>query len=121
LYVGPDEANLIIETSDNQYLDCETEGECCSESWWADIVGVKQLIGAQVSKIEQVDLDIPDCDKRTRQESDEIYCFKVITDKGECELIFRNSSNGYYGGYCSFKFIDEIPNDFIEITEDWQA
>jgi hypothetical protein len=42
--------------------------------------------------------DAPE-DGRTRQEFDAIYGVKLTTSQGAPTFVFRNSSNGYYGGW----------------------
>src|SRR5689334_11489147 len=75
-------------------------GDCCSESWFADIIGVQALIGGTVISVDEVDLPQPDpSDGRSRQESDSLYGYKITTDKGFVDIAFRCSSNGYYGGW----------------------
>lgn len=123
LWVSPDEGELHI-VCGHDALTMPTEGDCCSESWWADAIGVKQLIGAEVTGAAEIDMPaIPAGDTRTRQESDEAYGFRVTTTRGVCDLIFRNSSNGYYGGWASYHWHEAytVPDGYREITEDWSA
>lgn len=121
LYVGPEEADLILVLDNGDICRFDTEGDCFSESWWADIVGVKQLLNHTITSIDEVDMPIPK-DDRTRQDEDEAYCYKIKTDGGECDLIFRNSSNGYYGGYASMEWVNNfIIKNYRQITEDWRA
>lgn len=74
-------------------------------------------------KVEEVDMDGYNVDDgRTRQECDEAYGYKIFTDKGQADIIFRNSSNGYYGGSLNGVEIDiDIPATAKEITGDWSA
>lgn len=76
----------------------EACGDCCSESWFADITGLDNLRGQTVIGVRILDVDLPEGDTRTRQESDQVYGYRLSTRKGDCDIIFRNSSNGYYGG-----------------------
>ena len=105
-----------------------TDADCCSETWFADIIGVKALLSGRITKEPEFkELETQDQDKRCRQEHDEFYSVEVTTNKGVCVFAFRNSSNGYYGGTCSYsgknKFTDFETNDFVwrEITEDYSA
>ena len=80
------------------------DGECCSESWFADFTGVDALLGNEVVSCDMSDLygysrDAYDTeDGRGRQEDDKAYGFKLASRDGVCQIVFRNSSNGYYGG-----------------------
>ena len=112
-----DQAYLAIETTEGAAYYA-TEGDCCSESWWADITGVDALIGGTVAKTEGVDLPRPD-DDRGRQEVDDAYGYHITTNKGQADIVFRNSSNGYYGGSCYF--VSEIPDNIEWLSDDWSA
>jgi hypothetical protein len=121
LWVSPEEETMVIVCGARQ-LQLPTDGDCCSQSWWADAVGVKQLVGATVTGAEEIDLPEP-ADDRSRQEVDSAYGLRITTDRGVCDLIFRNSSNGYYGGSSYPRWADgtDIPDDYRQITEDWSA
>ena len=94
-------------------------GDCCSESWFADLTGYDVLIDAQVISADAVEwAEAPPDDDRTRQEHDVIYGYKIKTTKGYADLIFRNSSNGYYGGALDN---GDAPDATIEIRDDWSA
>jgi len=97
LKIGDGETVMVVEFEGGQSV-YECEGDCCSNTWIADIVGVQRLIGHTVLKVEQ--LDVPEVeDGRTRQEYDQFYGVKLITDGGYVDVVYRNSSNGYYGGW----------------------
>lgn len=105
----------------------EAVGDCCSETWYSDIIGLHNLINREIYGVEILELPEPQ-DDRSRQEYDEAYGVRLKTVKGHCDIIYRNSSNGYYGGWSEqvkdLKRYKEIleNNKFVEITEnDWQA
>lgn len=114
----------------------ETEGDCCSESWFADIIGVQNLLNSKIISVELVEREAIDNDSgytryapknynvndgRGRQDYDSVYAYKFITNKGYSDIIFRNSSNGYYGGWLNY--ITELPKKkyikFKEILDDY--
>lgn len=102
----------------------EAYGDCCSESWFADITGLDNLRGQTVVGVRILDVDLPEGDTRTRQEWDQVYGYRLSTRKGDCDIIFRNSSNGYYGG--ELLLVPESASlsgeTFTEITTDeWSA
>src|SRR5438034_843002 len=68
IWVGPGEETIYFKT-DNGWLSYEAIGDCCSESWFADIIGVESLLNKKVVSVEQLDMPQVD-DKRTRQEHD---------------------------------------------------
>lgn len=118
VFVSEGESHLVFETDQGDVV-WGTYGDCCSETWFADILGFSALCDALVSKVECLDLPGVD-DGRTRQESDSFYGMKIVTDKGTCDLVYRNSSNGYYGGNAMLE--PSRPNVTLrEITNDWRA
>ena len=124
IYVEKGEESIIFIT-DKRTIKYTAYGDCCSETWFADIIGIENLLGQIVKKVE--DIDMPETyntdDGRCRQECDSVYSFKITTDKGYCDIIFRNSSNGYYGGNLEEGQIIEsfCKDNYREITEDWSA
>jgi hypothetical protein len=116
LFVSENEQELRFETDDGD-VGVWAEGDCCSESWFADITGFDALIGSKVVSVEIVDM--PDIeDDRSRQEFDQAYGYKITTEKGICDIVFRNSSNGYYGGWA---VPSEAEGATVKITDDWSA
>lgn len=76
------------------------EGDCCSESWFADVLGVGALFGEEITGVQILEMpDVDQADPRNRQESTDAYGFRLTTVKGQTTIAFRNSSNGYYGGW----------------------
>jgi hypothetical protein len=123
VYVSDDQHSLFFVLDwREEIVEYPVSGDCCSESWWADIVGVDALLGQKVIGIEVVDMpEVPD-DGRTRQEHDLAYGYKLKTTKGYVDLVFRNSSNGYYGGELD-KAVqhDKLPPGLSKITKDWRV
>ena len=109
------------------------EGDCCSESWFYHVLGVDTLLGNEITGGQSVEMGEID-DGKTRQEYDELYKITLITNKGMSDIEFRNSSNGYYGGWLSYLEDNnnpvkwnwktkkhDIPIVWKEITEDYTA
>ncbi len=120
LSVSKDQSILAFYT-DAGVIAYEVEGDCCSESWFADINGVSALINGKVTASDIVSMDGYNVeDGRCRQEYDAAYGIKITTDKGYADIVFRNSSNGYYGGWMN-KFSASLPDVMVQITNDWQA
>lgn len=106
IWLSQDDETLFIATNVGIFRFA-TDADCCSETWFADIIGTSALLGGKVVSIEFIDFDKElfslevTNPARTRQEADDIMGFKITTDKGRGDIIFRNSSNGYYGGSCN--------------------
>ncbi len=57
------------------------------------------MIGGKVNSVVRVNL--PDIvDRQDSYEHVQAYGISITTDKGQGTIIYRNNSNGYYGGYC---------------------
>ena len=113
--------NVLVFDTDQGAVGYETNGDCCSETWFADITGVSALIGGSVATVEEVSMDGYNVeDGRARQQYDEAYGYKLTTDKGYVDIVFRNSSNGYYGGSID-PLRGEPPEGMESIGDDWHA
>lgn len=116
-----DDQSILSFATDDVTVSYVARGGCCSESWFADITGVDALLGGTVQSADEVNMDGYNVnDGRTRQEDDEAYGWKLCTNKGYVDIVFRNSSNGYYGGWMEL-FIGALPDTMTTITEDWSA
>lgn len=142
MYVNEDQSLLKFVTDSGEVVYI-TEADCCSETWFADIIFGHTFFGKVVSEVTE--LEVPDWvsvlltkDGRTRQEYDQVYGYQIVcantsdyrfgSNSSNCDIIFRNSSNGYYGGSC--ELVDETStyqkkhiqeSVWTQITEDWQA
>lgn len=120
VYISRGEDFLVVLHDEGHSL-YETYGDCCSETWIADLVGVQNLLGHKVLHVEDVAMEDVE-DGRTRQEYDQFFGIKIATTGGYVDIIYRNSSNGYYGGDLS-----EVRDrgfdlsEMVEITEDFSA
>lgn len=121
LYVSPGEQRIAFE-GELETLTFEAVGDCCSCSWFADILNVDALLGQEVVDVETLQLPHVGADGRTRQQYDLAYGYAIVTRRGRCEVIFRNSSNGYYGGWLDGPTVGKLPPEgWRKITEDWTA
>lgn len=122
LRIGADESLLVFDTPEG-HIAYAARGDCCSESWFADINGISALIGGTVQSAETIPLDNYNVDDgRTRQEYDEAYGWKLTTNRGYVDIVMRNSSNGYYGGWISL-YENDLPEGLRDISGyvEWQA
>lgn len=121
---------IRIDGDEQHYLEFETdcgvirlsaEGDCCSESWFYHVLGVKALLGHTVTDIHVVKDDAEPPDAFSRQEYDKLYGLNFRTTGGMADVEFRNSSNGYYGGWLDK--VESIPDGvrMIPIADDYTA
>lgn len=118
IFINEDQSILIFDTNEGD-VTYQTESECCSETWFADITGVDALIGGTVQNATEVEMESV-VDGRTRQEEDEFYGVKIFTNKGYSSIVYRNSSNGYYGGEIRLRQMPR-PELLEVITDEWSA
>ena len=105
-------------TTDKGIFLYNTEGDCCSETWFYHLLGVDCLLGHKIVSVQDTEPDdshIND-DGKSRQEWDEIYGIKITSDIGYMDIEFRNSSNGYYGGHLEYI---ENPEEYLD-DEYWR-
>ena len=110
--------------TDGGVIAYETEADCCSESWFADVLGVDALLGHRVLAVATNEL--PDgydtSSERSRQQHDECHGHTITTNAGRTSIVFRNSSNGYYGGWLgAAQRPYAVPANARRITDDWSA
>ena len=108
-----DDAEIIRFTTDAGPAIYYCEADCCSVTWIDTLENVYAMLGAKVNAVEE--LETYDVDPGTRQEYDRVYGYKLDTSKGTFKLIFRNSSNGYYGG--DLRLIEDASNWWVETLD----
>lgn len=119
VFVSEGEEQLVFEV-DEGLLIYDAEGDCCSQSWFSDLTGVRALLGGKVSLAEEISMDDYNVnDGRGREDVDQVYGYNLVTDKGRANVVFRNSSNGYYGG--TLEAGTKLADVLVEITDDWMA
>lgn len=77
----------------------EVVGGCCSKSWIEHLEVPRDLSGAVLLSIEEPDgIELEPCSEGPNRYI-QVYQTKFHTTKGTISLEYRNSSNGYYGGW----------------------
>lgn len=73
--------------------------DCCSETWLYSVRNFDAL-KEPVEEIVEIDLShIDPKDGLGRQDEDDVHGFGLKTAAGVFEIVYRNSSNGYYTGW----------------------
>ena len=121
IYIG--EYKLVFDTTTGK-IAYTVEGDCCSHSYFYDFVGVNKLL--QNRKVVAVeDIKLEEVQSEDEWEDIKVYGYSITTEDpkfGEVTsvLSFRNSSNGYYGGWMSED--SNIDTDGLcELLTDWVA
>ena len=90
----------IFYLDDGNRYTYHVDGDCCSSSWIEHATIPPDVEGATILGATQPDLNPHEPVKAENSwESIQVYHTAFQTDKGEIILEYRNSSNGYYGGW----------------------
>lgn len=119
--IDADEQHWLVLHTDAGDVVLEAEGDCCSESWFYEVTGLVDLFGHVITGGATTDMGDA-TDEITRQEYDQIYGVTLeAAGAGRADIVFRNSSNGYYGGWLNV--LEAIPADvrLVPITGDYVA
>lgn len=92
--IADDKGALLFNTTDGDVL-VRADGDCCSHTW-VEHVELPVSFPCVVSAVDDLDMREPQDDGD--YEVIKFYGCKIVTDKGDIVIDYRNSSNGYYGG-----------------------
>ena len=95
--VSEDKERLVFTLADGRTMTYTAEGDCCSQSWIEHLTVPPDIAGAEVTGWRQQDMGQTEQDYETIK----VYQTSFATPKGEIIVEYRNSSNGYYGGWLS--------------------
>lgn len=122
LLINSDETLLVLKT-DKGEKKLYVTADCCSSSWIENISGVDNLVGHTILSIEETNIG-----ELEKDEYEYIKSYSVLmkTNKGNFEIEYRNSSNGYYGGDIELENKDGEPpyrysgdDNLKELTSDF--
>ena len=94
--IAEDKEAILFMTNQGEII-ARCDADCCSSTWIEHVE--LPALGFPATVIAVSDLDLPGSEEH-HPEYDclQVYGLKIATDKGDCILDYRNSSNGYYGG-----------------------
>jgi hypothetical protein len=115
--VDPDGTFIQFNTNMGEIIVYHAVGDCCSSSWFDNITGVDCLLGQTVTSTRQNYLDSYN---KNEYEYIQEYSISIFTERGVCDVEYRNSSNGYYGGWCEYALGSRGFTSFKDVTCDWQ-
>lgn len=98
LELADDNKALRFTCTDGEHI-ARTDGDCCSDSW---VEGIElPALGFPCLVLDMIELDMPEAPE-TDYGCIATYGLKIVTDRGDMVIDYRNSSNGYYGGNLSW-------------------
>jgi hypothetical protein len=101
IYISEDKTVLLFIT--DEYLVYRAEGECCSQSWFESISNPENIILNKNTCYKKIiGIEEKQCVLQEHPDHDclSVYGYTLKTSEGYCDIEYRNSSNGYYGGSC---------------------
>lgn len=117
IMVAADKNAILFQCLDGDMV-AVTYAECCSDTWIEHVE--LPALGFPATVIDIGVLDLPGSDENHPEHGWlQVYGFKLVTNKGDIIIDYRNASNGYYGGDLSFKGEYGFPH--VERSDyDWQ-
>ena len=97
--IASDREAIMFQTPEGDIV-ARCDADCCSYTWIEHVELPARGFGSVVISAEE--LDMPDLGDMAGRDVMQYYGFKIVTDRGELIIDFRNESNGYYGGWLSF-------------------
>jgi len=115
--------NYILFKTDLGDVKYFADGDCCSSSFFSEIFNADNIIGQVIKEVKDIPLEDGEAPNRgaTEDDNEKVYGIHITSDKGTCTIIFRNHSNGYYGGSIE-ETEEKLSNNkswFVE--KDWSA
>jgi len=109
LLVLPGEQSIVWLLKGDLEARWIVDADCCSESWFAETIGIASIIGKAIESARALHMPeyylaaahahASDGIGERRQEVTKYYGLELTAvDGGRCQIMYRNSSNGYYGG-----------------------
>ena len=95
-----DDKKAILFVTDKGEVIAKCDGDCCSSTWIEHLSLPAYGLPARVISVEN--LNMPDLGSPDECDVIAYYGCKIVTDKGDLVIDYRNESNGYYGGGLSW-------------------
>ena len=103
VFLSQDKSTIAFSFQDGTEKRFGVMGDCCSCSWIEHLEMPGDIDGATLLSVndsdEVITSDHNDHDEEHGDDCISVYNTRFATDRGEIVLEYRNSSNGYYGGY----------------------
>ena len=107
--LSKDKRSLLFKFMDNTEQMALAEGDCCSYSWVEHLTIPCDVEGSIVIDVfDSGEIEPSSPVVEAEYESIAVYHTVVRTTKGYIVIEYRNSSNGYYGGWLEWNPIISI-------------
>lgn len=100
--IAADRQALRFALADGE-LVVNVDADCCSYSWVEHVE--LPALGFPATVVSVNDIEMPEGAASSFHTDAEVLAFygcKIVTDRGEIVIDYRNDSNGYYGGSLSW-------------------
>lgn len=95
--IAEDKQAILFVADDGAELVAMVDADCCSYTWVESIELPALGLPFTISAVEDLDMGKDSlCDDT--YDCLQFYGAKIVTDKGDMVIDYRNESNGYYGG-----------------------
>ncbi|GAC1618041.1 MAG: hypothetical protein NVS9B1_27280 [Candidatus Dormibacteraceae bacterium] len=104
--ISEDQVAVVLELMDGQTFAARTEGDCCSSSWVEHLTVPPDIEGATIIGVARLG---EHTEINSTDDCLSVYHTAIPTTAGEIVIEYRNSSNGYYGGWLNPFYRVEFP------------
>lgn len=109
--IAADKESFVLRFTDGSRAVYLVEGDCCSYSWVEHVDVPPDALGQPILSVEEYDVET--VEEHPEHDCLQVYQTRLETTKGTVALEYRNSSNGYYGGY-----ITRVAEEYIHQLEE---
>lgn len=95
MMIAADKMALLFVLDDTTELVARVDADCCSHTWIESVELPALGFPCVVQTVADLELNT-DADHKDGELA--FYGLKIVTDKGDIIIDYRNESNGYYGG-----------------------
>lgn len=95
--IALDKEAILFVTAEGEKLVAKVDADCCSHTWIQSIEMPALGLPFTVSAVADLEMGVPPLSDENFDYL-QFYGAKIVTDKGDLVIDYRNESNGYYGG-----------------------
>lgn len=96
--IADDNQALLFVTADGEKLVARVDADCCSHTWIESVEMPALGLPFAIAGVSDLDMGKDDEWDEGEYNLTQFYGAKIVTDKGDMVIDYRNESNGYYGG-----------------------